>query len=121
MPSCSCVYMDRVDMPSFVKERYPIARVEHQCCECDRIMEIGERYEVISGVWDGSFSRFKTCLNCVSVREEFFCDWYTHGEIWEALGEHIRSVGGHVDGDCISRLTGRARGMVCDLIEETWV
>ena len=54
-------------------ERMPTARKEHQCCECDRIIQVGEKYSYFAGRWEDDISSCrrngrlivrKTCLKC---------------------------------------------------------
>lgn len=117
---CSCVYVGDTDGPEFFRMKNPIARVEHKCCECCRVIRIGERYEAVTGKWDGSLDAFATCLDCISVRDGFFCDGHEFGGIWGALCQHIRELNGAVSSDCLIGLTSNARAAVCDLIEERW-
>lgn len=48
----------------------PKARDCHQCVECDSTINVGEKYELVEGLWDGEWQRFKTCKTCSSVRQE---------------------------------------------------
>jgi len=57
--------------PSYMTEAFPKARKQHKCCECGRIIEPGEHYQRISGVWDGRPGRFKTCTECWGVAARF--------------------------------------------------
>lgn len=61
---CDC------EMPSCCVEGTPRARKRHRCCECRGWIEAGERYELITGVWDGRGQSFKTCLQCSKLRNE---------------------------------------------------
>jgi len=66
------------------------ARKKHTCCECGEAISPGERYEVISGLWEGSWDRYKTCLPCQRIRDDLCSCGYLFGglreAIWEALG-----------------------------------
>jgi hypothetical protein len=122
--ACACVYVGDYDGPEFCSTTHYVARQEHKCIECGRAIVKGERYEYVSGKWDGSMDVFKTCEDCESVRDAFFCDGFLYGGIWEYLGEHLRDViaphGANVDSSCIIPLTPRARDKVCDMIEDIW-
>lgn len=45
------------------------ARKTHKCCECGGEIKIGETYDHLSGIWDGEPGRFKTCQDCINLRD----------------------------------------------------
>ena len=96
----------------------PTARKTHTCYECSRKIEPGEKYERFVSFGDGSASTYKTCLDCLSVRDILFCRWI-FGEIWQELQEQIIN-GTKLSETCIAMLTKTARNRVCDMIEESW-
>ena len=57
------------DHPQAFRETWRTARKPHRCCECRRVMPPGERYQYISGIWDGHPSMFHTCESCARIRE----------------------------------------------------
>ena len=59
------------------------ARKSAKCCECREAILPGDRYEVVSGKWDGEWSSFKTCLPCKEIRETFCCEGWDYGFLWE--------------------------------------
>ncbi len=120
MSNCACVYVDVDDPPDFFLSQQVRARKQHKCAECGRSIGRGEEYERVSGKWDGRMDTFTTCLDCVSIRDQFFCDGFCYTNLLEDLGEHLFSVGGHVDSACLAVLSPRARDMVCDMIENVW-
>jgi len=123
MSDCACVAVDTYDGPSFYNSTTRTARKAHRCDECHRAIARGEQYEHVAGCWDGSIDTFKTCADCVSVREAFFCKGFLHGSMWCDFGEHLHEVVVHgegVAGSCIAKLTPAARDRVCDAIEELW-
>ena len=72
------------------------ARKLHRCGECRGPIRSGDSYEYVSGIWEGDFCTFKTCLQCVELRKwaakEFkpFCWQFTmlHQNVLdEAWGE----------------------------------
>ena len=81
--------------PSAYWETYPKARKEHTCCECLSVIAKGEKYQLFEGVWDGEFSRYRTCLICADVRDtvqserepdegiQFGCLWEETGVEYE--------------------------------------
>jgi len=70
--------------------KYVNAAKEHICCECNETIKKGERYEYVSGKWDGFIETHKTCMTCVRIRADV-CDCgftYTtlREDIWEVFG-----------------------------------
>jgi len=105
---CACVYIENEGGPEFIKETTPVARKEHICSECRKKIQIKEKYERAEGVWDGDFRTYKTCLDCRSVRSEFFCNGWTYEQIWNDLHEFISDCGGDPGDDRLSKLTPAA-------------
>jgi hypothetical protein len=121
MSECSCVYVDYGDpMPEFYTTRKPTAKKEHKCCECHRTIKPSEKYEYVSGLWEKNFLILKTCSDCLSIRNEFFCEGWLYEDMKEALQEHLNSMDGNINEDCLSALTPGARVFVCNMIEEIW-
>lgn len=89
--ACWCDY----DPPEFYDRREPTARKEHRCAECGGRILPGERYERVSGKWDGDFSQFKTCCRCTSLRDwvkaHVPCFCWAHGNIREDALETARA------------------------------
>ena len=77
------------------------ARKTHQCEECLRDIQPGERYERHAGVWEGTFFTFVSCPHCAALRTtisdidtEFWegafggvGEWFAHG-LWR---EYIKT------------------------------
>ena len=120
MSGCGCVYVGEYESADFFRRSKQLARKEHKCNECHRIIKPGEEYEYVSGYWDGDFSVYKTCSDCLSIRNEFFCEGYFYEMVWEYLGEHINEVSGEIPESCLAALTPIAREKVCELIETAW-
>jgi hypothetical protein len=83
--SCFCDY----DAPEFYNRYSPTARKAHACYECRGVIAAGEKYEYVSGMWDGRFDVFKTCIRCVHLRtwvkNNVPCLCWAHGNLWEDL------------------------------------
>jgi len=62
-------YSDDFDPPEFYKETRPKAKKEHRCCECKRVIHVGDEYVRAYGKWDGVCEAFKTCLHCENLRK----------------------------------------------------
>jgi len=117
---CSCkveIYPDGDDGPSLFKSEMITAKKAHKCTECRNQINSGEKYEKVDGVWDGSWDHFKTCQDCLSLRDEFFIAGYTFGWLWDDFFEDMCR---DIPESCISNLTGTARDRVCDYVEKHW-
>lgn len=86
MTTCYCDY----EQPTFFRESQPRAKVRHRCGECSRVIQPGERYNKITGKWDGEFRSYARCAHCEAVAAALrvlpcFCDYY--GGLWETVGD----------------------------------
>jgi hypothetical protein len=109
-----------------MSHQYFAAEAGKECCECGRNIEPGERYLHEKGFecdQDGEAAgepwEFNTCLDCESIRDQFFTDWiYT--QILNDLEGFLDEADGSVHEGCLARLTPRAREVVCSYIEACW-
>lgn len=120
MSDCSCIYVGASDLPVFLRDKEVKARVEHRCSECDRKILKGEQYEYVAGSWEGDFSVYKTCGDCLSIRNELFCECWSYGEVWYDVGQHIKRVGEDILSCDMRVLTKAARDRLLDMVEEDW-
>lgn len=120
MADCACVYVGAIEEAErdWIKTR--TARKPNVCGECGRQIEAGEQYEHWQQLYDGGWSSYTTCADCLSIRKSFFCDGWFFECVLEHLREHIEGVNGEVASECIVPLTPRAREMVCKMIEKAW-
>lgn len=65
------------------------ARKNHNCCECDRQIIVGQEYEYSAGKWEGDLMDYKTCLDCSNIRKGLVCDGGTYGvgDMWNEIKE----------------------------------
>ena len=117
---CSTVYCDVDEFCTLLEEKQIVSRKQHRCGECEITIDTGEKYNLEVTIFDGKFSRHKTCLDCLSVRDIFFKSGFSYGEIKWMLREHINDFMGDISENCIKSLTIGARAMVCDMIEDRW-
>jgi hypothetical protein len=74
--------------PEFHDANVVKARKAHRCYECRRTITAGSYYESVVGKWDGDFLTFKTCLDCMNIRDGLTCgSGFTYGELWENISE----------------------------------
>jgi len=85
--------------PSVFEELFPKARKEYKCCECGKIIPVGEEYQYYKGCWDGKWSKFRTCIDCHHLRNEVVesvgtGEWPPFGDLLEwAEEEGIKQEG----------------------------
>lgn len=109
--ACICL-MDDDPGPSLHREALPTARKPHRCGECRRKIQRGERYERVSGVWEGGWSTFKTCLDCRSVRDELFDCGFVYEQLWIDVEELLEDV----SVASLDAMTLRGRERVCRIL-----
>lgn len=95
------------------------ASKNHVCGECGTEIKKGAKYKYESMRFDGEFHRYKTCNDCISIRDNLFHSWL-YENIIDDLKEEVRNCNGDIPEKCISKLTPRAREMVCGMIEDVW-
>lgn len=85
---CMIDYAD--DPAEFYHETMRTARKQHKCLECYRSIEPGEQYERVRAKWDGNISEYKTCQQCLAVREWLneVCSGFIFGCVRQDLHEH---------------------------------
>ena len=73
-----------------------VARKRHSCSECFGWIEPGESYERVWGKWDGSQDTFKTCPDCLALRDwtkaHVPCFCWQHGSLRDDAREVIADV-----------------------------
>ncbi len=107
--SIDCDCSVDVDEPvRFVEHRIVRARKQHECCECQEPIKVGERHHVESGVgYDGDHYRYRTCVTCMRIREHYCGGGWIWGgladQLYDCIGFDYRTVpegdGGVFDGD----------------------
>lgn len=83
MSYCDCI--GDVDLPSVWQVKKPKARTPHKCCECRGVIRPGERYEYVRGLWDGRWSTYRTCADCLHLRCEVGCSCWIYGGLADAV------------------------------------
>lgn len=85
---CCCYPIDVYDQPSVYRMGERVARAQHVCCECGGTIGPGQRYEYVTGCYDGSWRCFKTCIGCRNLRSDLACGGgYLHEGLSEAVFE----------------------------------
>lgn len=83
---CNCSVTD-YDCAELYKSAIVKAKKQHTCCECHEPIPKGEKYENVVGLYDGVFTRFKTCIPCVSIRTKYCPDGFLHEGLNESIGD----------------------------------
>ncbi len=85
---CMADYSDGVSV--VLHDRDQKARKPHQCSECNRIIEIGEHYNVQRCVFDGEANSYKTCEHCQVVKSWLTkeCGGYLYQGVYEDIDQH---------------------------------
>jgi len=119
---CACAIDFDVDhvAAEFVSESRRTARVSHTCTECGRVIKPGEAYEQVFGKWDRHVSLYKTCADCLSLRNALFCGSWYYGMIRETILNELPCNEGLISSDCILQLTLAARDWLLGAIQEYW-
>lgn len=79
------------DYPEIYKERARVAKKEHKCSECSRLILTGEKYRSAFMVFESHPAAFKTCRHC-RVGQQWLldnCGTFAHGGLMEEMEEHI--------------------------------
>ena len=111
-----------VDIAGYDEEVYKNIIIAHKslfCGECNEKIKKGEKYEDYAGKYEGRIFKHVTCIDCISIREQFF-DSYCCGDIWENFEDFLYDEEGEVLEECISALTPRAREKVFEMMEKIW-
>lgn len=115
---CACIDVDVDESVREIIDKIVVARKNHECDECHRIIDYKTKYRLEVFEYYG-VGRHKTCLICNSVRTEMFCS-FIYGQIWERLYDEIDATDGDLPQSHIAALIPGARAKVCDVIEEYW-
>lgn len=94
MTDCGvCLSDDFCEGPTIYAEKVVTARKPHSCCECGRSIPAGAKYQRVCGLWDGRFDTFRTCMDCVNIREAFRCGGgFIFCQLWETLHEFRNDI-----------------------------
>lgn len=79
---CNCEY------PTVFNVLERKAKKQHNCCECDRQINKGDRYFVLQGLWDGRWSNYKQCPTCHEIGDkyqDYTSECYSIGELIQEL------------------------------------
>jgi hypothetical protein len=86
-----CRVDDCDEMSTIVQDERLVARKEHKCSECCRVIRVGETYNRQRLKFDGEMSTHKICAHCQVVRDWLGseCGGWVYGEMEEDIREHF--------------------------------
>lgn len=88
-----CLDPGDYDAPLMYHENIVCARKTHKCCECNRDIKPSAEYQRVTGKWYDSFDTYRTCLDCMHIRDAFRCGGgFLFGQLWESLHEYRNDV-----------------------------
>jgi hypothetical protein len=118
--ACSNIDVDNDGTYQLCSYAETIARKDHICGECHRIITSGEKYERFTGMFDGKFYTEKTCGDCLSLRKNFFSGFFFKC-LWEEWRENMEYCWYQIPEAKLAALTPAARAKCCEAIENWWI
>lgn len=85
----SCVCLDIDEEATIHRSSIRKAHKQHKCCECGERIQPNQKYEYVTGLWDGQWSTFKTCSVCLAIRNDFMSCGWEYGNLWQHLKEYL--------------------------------
>jgi hypothetical protein len=85
------------DAPDVYRATDHVARVQHKCIECNRVIEPGETYRRAFMVYEGHPDTYKTCTHC-QVGQAWLaenCGGFLHHGLIEEMEEHAATYPDH--------------------------
>jgi len=79
--------MSDCDEPDFYNEHFRTARKWHKCCECETLIDPGDKYVACVGKWDRSVHVYKQHLCCYHIARFVNLDLLSY---WPDLPEGLR-------------------------------
>jgi len=67
-------------------------RKDYKCAECGDHIPNGTPHESASGLSDGEWWNYRTCLACKEIRDEFTKNGFIFGSLWEAMNEDCQEM-----------------------------
>ena len=94
MSDCSvCIGYSDYDAPEWSnvtiikKSRKPVV-----CCECARELPKGTPYERAAMKYCGDFYCYRSCMDCVHIRDGLRCGGFLYESLWDSINEIFDQV-----------------------------
>jgi hypothetical protein len=81
------------------------AHKQHQCEECGKVIQVGEKYERLTSLYEGEWSRMEVCLICREISIAFSCEGRIIGNMWEDIQDNMFP---QMTTGCLEKLTTAA-------------
>lgn len=85
------------DAPDVYRTANYVARIQHRCSECSRVIYPGERYSSAFMIYEGTPETFRTCTHC-QVGQAWLaenCGGFMHHGLIEEMEEHAETYPDH--------------------------
>lgn len=92
MGDCNvCLDQDDGDSAEFWHAEIIKAGKPHKCYECGEDIPRGAEHQRVAMKYDGSFSVYRTCLDCVEIHRALTCQggFRCLGILWEDIREYV--------------------------------
>lgn len=118
---CSCFSANIDNYCEFIFEKTVTSTKKYKCVECSCAIPSNTLYHIEVAINDGVTEEYKTCMDCMSVREHLVCDFY-YEQIWCLIESQLKYEinDTSIPWAKIGRLTPTARNKVCEIIEQNW-
>lgn len=88
--------MTDCDFPVFFVHKEPVARKEHQCCECSAPILKGEKHFHLRGKWDWGIESYRqhlACMEaCMTIRDDVEGECIAFGSLMDWYNEFKRDL-----------------------------
>lgn len=88
------------------RHQWRTAAKDHRCGECNRTISKGERYEYVTGLYDGHWDTERTCEQCHQVTRwlNVVCGGFMYQAVQMDLFEHITGEESYLRSAPLTRL-----------------
>ena len=116
--NCSCEinsYDCDCEVSEYRSWRYESVKDHCICTECGSPIKKGDMYKGSIFMCEGEYYTESVCSDCLSVIDVMFDGSYMMKCVWVDVSNYIDD--NDIPESCISKLTPKSRGKVCDMIE----
>lgn len=88
MDACACIIECEGEPFIYFRNSFPVARKEHTCIECGKVIKAGEKYENAFGIFRDGGKRaesYKTCMGCYNLSRHLMCGCRCYGMLAEDI------------------------------------
>ncbi len=99
-----------------IRTKMVVSRRAFKCCECEKEIAPGERFEIVTGNWHAQYSHHAVCNVCLEIRNRFVCGWVIgnmYDDIWDALIDNPDAI----DIGCLDDLSPAASILMAAMLD----